>query len=267
MQKAQARGYHGRQSSQGMNPAEFQNLAQAEERMWWFRGMREIFRRMASKQLGDGIRDVLDAGCGTGANAEWMARTFGWRVRGLDFSQEGLRLARRRSGVQGLVRGDIRALPLRDACFDLITCLDVFAHLEDEEDRAAMRELARCLRPGGFLVLRAAAFRWLRSRHSQFVGEKQRFTLARLRESAAAAGMEVTYSTYANSLLLPVALMKFRVVEPLLRAPAASGVKMGPPWLERLLLLPLRLEAAWIGRGRIFPAGQSAILVARKPAR
>ncbi len=249
-----------------MNPAEFQNLAQAEERMWWFRGMREILRRIAASQLGDGIRDVLDAGCGTGANAEWMARTFGWRVRGLDFAQEGLQLARRRGGVQGLVRGDIRALPFSDASFDLITCLDVFAHLDDDEDRAAIRELARCLRPGGQLVVRAAAFRWLRSRHSQFVGEKQRFTLRRLRESAAAAGMEVKYATYANSLLLPVAAFKFRVVEPLLRAPAASGVKLGPQWLERLLVFPLRLEAAWIGRGGRFTAGQSAILVARKPA-
>ncbi len=115
-------------------------------------------------------------------------------------------------------------------------------------------------------AVRSAAFRWMRSRHSQFVGEKQRFTLPRLRESATAAGMEVRYSTYANSLLLPVALLKFRVVEPLLRAPAASGVRMGPQWLERLLLFPLRLEAGWIGRGGRFPAGQSAILVARKPA-
>lgn len=249
-----------------MNPAEFFNLAAAEERMWWFRGMREIFRRMAAKQLGDGIRDVLDAGCGTGANAEWMARNFGWRVWGLDFAQEGLRLARRRGGVQGVVRGDIQALPFPNESFDLITCLDVFVHLDDGHDRQAMRELARCLRPGGRLVVRAAAFRWLRSRHSQFVGEKQRFTLRQLSEAASQAGLEVQFATYANSLLLPAAWLKFRVVEPLQQAPAESGVRVGPTWLERLLLVPLRLEAAWIGRGGRFPAGQSAILVARKPA-
>lgn len=249
-----------------MNPAEFTNLAAAEERMWWFRGMREIFLRIALRHLPADIADVLDAGCGTGAHAEWMARTFQWRVRGLDFAEEGLRLARHRSGLQGLARGDIRALPFPDASFDLITCLDVFVHLDDGQDRQAMRELARCLRPGGQLVLRAAAFRWLRSRHSQFVGERQRFTLRKLSEAASQAGLHVQFATYANCLLLPVAFLKFRVLEPLLQAPAESGVRAGPAWLERLLLLPLRLEAAWIRRGGRLPAGQSAILVARKPA-
>lgn len=248
-----------------MNPAEFQNLAAAEERMWWFRGMREICRRIAGAHLAAGIRDVLDAGCGTGANAEWMARTFHWRVWGLDSAREGLRLARCRSGLQGCAQGDIRALPFPKERFDLITCLDVFVHLDDGEDLLAMRELARCLRPGGRLLLRAAAFEWLRSRHSQFVGEKQRFTLARLKAAAAEAGLEPQWATYANSLLLPAAFIKFRLVEPLARAPVESGVALGPGWLETMLGSVLRLEAWWIGRGGRFPAGQSAILVARKP--
>ncbi|MGQ9916683.1 MAG: class I SAM-dependent methyltransferase [Bryobacteraceae bacterium] len=248
-----------------MNPAEFQHLAAAEERMWWFRGMREIFRRIACAHLAAGIRDVLDAGCGTGANAEWMDQTFGWRVWGLEFAEEGLRHARRRSPLRVLAGGDIRRLPFTAGSFDLITCFDVFAHLEPGEEREAMREMARCLRPGGRLFIRAAAFRWLRSRHSQFVGEKQRFTLAQLKRAAAEAGLELRFTTYANSLLLPAALVKFRLLEPLMRAPVKSGVALGPEWLESLLRSVLRLEAWWIGRGGRFPAGQSAILLARKP--
>lgn len=249
-----------------MNPAEFQHLAAAEERMWWFRGMREIFRRVADRHLPRGIEDVLDAGCGTGANAEWMARAFGWRVTGLDFAEEGLQFARARHGLAALIRGDIRALPIRDGSFDLITCFDVFVHLEPGEERGALAELARCLRAGGWLFLRAAAFQWLRSRHSEFVGEKQRFTLPQLAQAAEHAGLEPRYSTYANSLLLPVALAKFRIVEPLVRAPASSGVRPGPAWLERGLHAALRAEARWIGSGGRFPAGQSAVVLARKPA-
>jgi SAM-dependent methyltransferase len=248
-----------------MNPAEFANLAAAEQRMWWFRGMREILRAIVSRELPPGIRDVLDAGCGTGANAEWMAHAFGWRVMGLDFAAEGLRYAHSRPALAGLVRGDIRAMPLREASLDLIMCLDVFAHLDPGEERLALEELARCLRPGGWLLLRAAAFRWLRSRHSEFVGEKQRFTLAGLRRATAEAGLELRFSTYANSLLVPVAAVKFRLWEPLLRAPAASGVRLGPAWLEALLGAVLRLEAWWIARGGRFPWGQSVILLARKP--
>ncbi len=247
-----------------MNPAEFQHLAAAEERMWWFRGMREIFRRIAVRHLPSGVTDVLDAGCGTGANAAWMARTFGWRVTCLDFAEEGLSYARRRGILTELVRGDVRALPFREASFDLITIFDVLAHLDPGQEREALREAARCLRTGGWLFLRASAFRWLRSRHSEFVRERQRFTLPRLIEAGERAGLETRHSTYANSLLLPAALAKFRIVEPLVRAPAASGVRLGPAWLEQALGGALELEARWIGRGRRLPVGQSAILLAQK---
>lgn len=249
-----------------MNPAEFLNLAAAEERMWWFRGMREIFRRIAVRHLPADISHVLDAGCGTGANARWMAREFGWRVLCLDFAAEGLQLARARHGLTRLVRGDVRALPFRGPGLDLITIFDVLAHLDPGEEALALHEVARCLRPGGWLFLRASAFGWLRSRHSEFVNEKQRFTLSGLIEAVRGAGLEPTYSSYANSLLLPVAVAKFRLVEPLLRAPAASGVHLGPAWLEAALHGVLRAEASWLGSGGRFPVGQSAIVLARKPA-
>lgn len=247
-----------------MNPAEFQNLLAAEERMWWFRGMREIFRRIARRHLGEGISEVLDAGCGTGAAAEWMARAFGWRVSCMDYAAEALEAARRRPRLQGLARGDIRRVPFRDAAFDLITCFDVIAHLEPGEERQAFAEFARCLRPRGWLFVRASAFGWLRSRHSEYVCERQRVTLGRLRAGLEEAGFAVVRATYANSLLLPVAILKFRVWEPLVRARPASGVALGPPWLERTLYLPLALEAWWIGRGGSFPVGQSALVLARR---
>lgn len=247
-----------------MNPAEFQNLIAAEERMWWFRGMREIFRRIVRRDMAGGMADVLDAGCGTGANAAWMAHEFGWRVSCLDFAPEGLALARRRSGPRNFIRGDIRSLPFRGSSFDLITCFDVIAHLAPGEERLAFAEFARCLRPGGWLFVRASAFEWLRSRHSEFVRERQRVTLGRLRRGLQEAGFEVRRATYANSLLLPVAIVKFRLWEPLVQAPAASGVRLGPPWMERLLLALLEAEAWWIGLGGSFPLGQSALVLAQR---
>jgi hypothetical protein len=69
----------------------------------------------------------------------------------------------------------------------------------------------------------------LRSRHSQFAFERQRFTRRRLMGSVTGAGVRVLRCTYVNSLLLPVALAKFRVWEPLLRKPPASGVNRWRP--------------------------------------
>jgi hypothetical protein len=80
----------------------------------------------------------------------------------------------------------------------------------------------------------------------------------------AGAGVRVLRCTYVNSLLLPVALAKFRVWEPLLRKPPASGVEPVAPWLDKLLYAPLALEAAWLGAGHRFPAGQSLVLIGEK---
>jgi hypothetical protein len=70
--------------------------------------------------------------------------------------------------------------------------------------------------------------------------------------------------TYANSLLMPVALAKFRIWEPLTHQVPASGVEPVGPLLDRLLGAPLQVEAACIGAGLNFPLGQSLVLIGNK---
>ncbi len=60
--------------------------------------------------------------------------------------------------------------------------------------------------------------------------------------------------------------MKFRVWEPLLRRPPASGVEPVPPWLDRFLYSALALEARFLGAGGSFPVGQSLVLIGEKAA-
>jgi hypothetical protein len=113
-------------------------------------------------------------------------------------------------------------------------------------------------------VVRTAALDILRSCHSQFAFERQRFTRRRLMGLMTGAGVRVLRCTYVNSLLLPVALAKFRVWEPLLRKPPASAVEPVAPWLDKLLYAPLALEAAWLGAGHDLPLGQSLVLIGEK---
>jgi hypothetical protein len=126
--------------------------------------------------------------------------------------------------------------------------------------------MARVLSPGGLLVLRASALDILRSRHSEFIHERQRFTRMRLASAIRSAGIRVLRCTYANTLLLPVALAKFRLWEPLLRRPPASGVHPLPAWVDRPLYGCLCAESAWLGRGWNLPAGQSLLLIGEKAA-
>jgi ubiquinone/menaquinone biosynthesis C-methylase UbiE len=245
-----------------MNPAEFANIARAERDFWWYRGMRRILFRLLDPVAVRGAH-VLEAGCGTGHLSKVLAERYQWRMTALDLASEGLDYARG-YGLRELVRGDMTALPFPAAAFDGLISMDVIVHLPRGEEGRAVNEFARVVKPGGFLALRVSALNMLRSRHSIFGHERQRFTLRRLRQAVEAAGFSVHRATYLNSLLLPVALFKFRVWEPLTRAPASSGVETVPGWLDKLLYAPLHLEASMVGRGMSFAVGQSILLLARK---
>ncbi|MGB9605350.1 MAG: hypothetical protein ACPL88_05650, partial [Bryobacteraceae bacterium] len=86
----------------------------------------------------------------------------------------------------------------------------------------------------------------------------------RLRRVVEGAGVRTLRLTYANSLLMPVALVKFRIWEPLLRKPPASGLAPLPRWLDSVLEQPLRVESWWLRKGINLPFGQSLILLGQK---
>lgn len=247
-----------------MNPAEFANIARSERDLWWYRGMRAILFRLLDRYAANRpLRRVLEAGCGTGYLSLQLQKERGWPVVPVDIASAGLRYARD-MGVERPVQGDTTKLPFADGIFDVVLSMDVLAQLPRPLEVEAAGDLARVLRRGGILVIRTSALDILRSRHSEHAFERQRFTRKRLVNLVADAGIRVLRCTYANSLLLPVAFAKFRLWEPLLHRPASSGVEPVSPWLDRALFAPLAAEAAWIGAGRNFPAGQSLILVGEK---
>ena len=247
-----------------MNPAEFANIAKSEKEFWWYRGMRKVLFGMIDPIVARRrVRLALDAGCGTGYMAQVCRQRYGWPVCPADLDRNGLEYARK-IGVDRLVQTDMRALPFRTGAFDLVMSFEAIVHLKKGEEEDAIREMARVLAPQGLLVLRVSALDILRSRHSEFTHERQRFTHGPLLESVRRHGIRALRCTYANSVLLPVALARFRIWEPLWRKPAASGVEPVARWLDRLLYLPLAMEARWLASGRSLPLGQSLILIGEK---
>ncbi len=87
---------------------------------------------------------VLDVGCGTGALAARVPHAVGRAVIGVDVSLEMLKRGR---GAR--VQGDLHALPLRDASFDVAFAI---TSLLGDLTRALV-ELHRVLRPGATLAL------------------------------------------------------------------------------------------------------------------
>jgi SAM-dependent methyltransferase len=100
----------------------------------------------------EGVRSVLDLCCGTGLLAgELTAR--GYRVVGVDASDEMLALARERLGpAVELSRMTLPDLTV-EGVFDAVVCtVDGFSYLAPNELRLTMSEVAPRLRPAGWLV-------------------------------------------------------------------------------------------------------------------
>jgi SAM-dependent methyltransferase len=246
-----------------MNPLEFDSLVQAERELWWFRGMNRIMLQVLDPIAAALNPDrVLEAGCGTGYFARLLEDRYHWKVFPSDLSWTGLSHARG-AGTRRLSRANIATLPFKSKSFDMVVSLDVLVHFPRGEEGRAIGEFRRVLADGGLLVMRVSALDVLRSRHSVFTDERQRFTRRRLTRLVEDHGFSMLRCTYANSLLVPVALARFRLWEPLLRKPPASGTRPVFRVLDRLLCSALALEARWIGAGRNFPVGQSLILLGK----
>lgn len=97
---------------------------------------------------------ILDVGCGDGILAVKLAQ-MGADVTGIDASAQMLAAARDRADAAGvkldLHTGEIDALPFESETFDVVMTVAVMCFVGDAE--RAVRELARCVRPGGQLTL------------------------------------------------------------------------------------------------------------------
>jgi ubiquinone/menaquinone biosynthesis C-methylase UbiE len=108
-------------------------------------------------------QQVLDAGCGYGRIAIPLA-VAGCDVTGLDLSEALLRVAHERAEdakvVVRWIRESMCRMPLPDDSFDVVLCLWSAFHelLEEEEQIAAVKEMHRVLRPGGWSLIEGPIF-------------------------------------------------------------------------------------------------------------
>jgi len=251
---------------------DYADLYALEESLWWFVGMREVTAALLDPVCPPGsVRDVLDAGCGTGGMLTWLRRyTAGGRIAGVDVSADALAFCRER-GLTDVMLASVTALPFADASFDLLTSFDVLVQLPGESsDEVAIHEMFRVLRPGGIAFVRTAAYEWMRSDHDEALGTQRRYRLGQLVERMERAGFRVRRATYANTLLLPVAMIRRLVLKRLGLVERGSDVKPLPPrlaGLNQMLVAALAGEARILRRpGAKLPGGLSALCVAEKPS-
>jgi SAM-dependent methyltransferase len=235
-------------------------MFEAEERQWWYAGMRAVSFSLLGPHIDRSRGDIriLDAGSGTGSNLVHLGRI--GRAVGVDLSPEAVRFSKGR-GV-AVVRGTLASLPFRPSTFDCVTSFDVLYHRWVADDRAAVLELARVLRPGGVLLVRVPALRVLWGAHDEAVHSRHRYSRSEVRALLAGAGLDVLRATYCNSFLFPLLLAR-RVLDRLLGR-HGSDVGFLPAPFEWLFLRLLLAEARLVRFGSL-PIGASVMAVARKP--
>jgi SAM-dependent methyltransferase len=193
-----------------ISPQAYRLMREVEDTHWWFDGMERISGCLLDAAgFPAAAQDIsppriLDAGCGTGRSLAFLARR--GTVTGIDYSPIALSCCRER-GLSRLLCGSVNALPFAGESFDLVACFDVLTHSAVDETRA-LREFARVLRPGGRLLLRVAAYDWLRGRHDAEWAIGRRYGRQALAGKLAAAGFRVRQASYANFWLLPAVLLK-----------------------------------------------------------
>ena len=115
-------------------------------------------------------RAVIEIGCGTGFNTEWLVERSS-SVTALDFSEGMLRRARARvdSPRVRFLHHDIRdSWPIAARSADVVVAMLVFEHVEHL--LPAFAEAFRCLRPGGdFFLCELHPARQLQGRQAEFV--------------------------------------------------------------------------------------------------
>jgi SAM-dependent methyltransferase len=239
-------------------------MRRVEQSHWWFVGRRQIIRSFVLRltqdlksRAGDRSLNILDVGCGTGANLEMLSE-FG-AAEGVDVSTEALSFCHAR-GLEKVKLGAAEALPYDDSSFDLATGLDVVEHLDD--DLAGLQEMRRVLRPSGRALLFVPAFMFLWGVQDDISNHRRRYTLKGLKEVVRKAGFEIERATYVNiSFFTPILLGRLFMQVTGLRPESENNITIG--FLNGVLGKLLGAERGPL-RYINFPFGVSIICVARK---
>lgn len=248
--------------TESMHDDEYRAMFELEERLWWYAGMRAVTASIIEAGIGlSKSPRLLDLGCGTGFSLLWLKeRLNSDQAFGVDISQRAAALWRLRHLDTAAIASTDK-LPFTSGEFDLVTCFDVIYQLEADRARAAVGEMHRVLKPGGWLFIREPAYDWLRGAHDIAVGTRHRYTRTELRRLLVSQGFLVERATYINALLFWAAV-PHRLLSRI-RGSEESDVKPVPRLVNEVLITALKFEARLL-RFFQFPFGLSVAALAEK---
>jgi ubiquinone/menaquinone biosynthesis C-methylase UbiE len=148
----------------------------------------------------DGV--VLEVGCSSG----YMLRLIKQKlpdalVIGTDYVLGPLEALAPTLPDVPIVQFDLTRCPLPSASVDAVIMANVLEHIKD--DRAALAQAYRILRPGGLLILEVPAGPQLYDIYDELLMHHRRYTMARIRRLFTRTGFEIVSASYLGALIYP----------------------------------------------------------------
>lgn len=253
-----------------MNDSQFELHAQIEQRHWWFTARREIIRRLIAMLVppGEG-KQVVDIGCGTGANIASLAN--GYRCTGIDVSARATELARQRFPDTEFVCGVApEAVRRQIEAASLVTIMDVLEHVADDFELLSKLLNASC--PGTYFIVTVPADQRLWSPHDEHLGHYRRYDFDRLKSTWLGLPVTCLMLSYFNARLYP-AIRLMRLLTSWAKTTAGSAgtdLRLPSAPMNRLLHRMFAGEAESLchalesGGGPAYKRGVSLIAVLRR---
>ena len=255
------------ETNEGFDLEAIDPLATVEEDHFWFGNRNELVRWLVRRHAPEAQR-VLEIGCGTGFVLSALRQALpAARVTGSELHSRGLAAARRRHGeAVELIQMDARHCHLAESV-DLVGAFDVLEHIPQDSD--VLAEIARILRPGGFLIATVPQHPWMWSNADELAHHQRRYRRGELARKARTAGLLPIYQSSFVTLAFPL-MVAMRLLERLrptkqsLEAISETHLNVNPA-VNGVLRGLGRLEQGLRRAGVPLPFGGSQVLVAGKP--
>jgi len=145
---------------------------------------------------------VLEVGCSSGFLLEELRRELpGAMLIGSDYVRGPLEMLFRRLPDVPLLQFDLVTCPLPSASVDIVVLLNVLEHIAD--DRAAVRQIERILKPGGAVIVEVPAGPRLFDVYDKLLMHFRRYKTSGVRRLLGRNGFSIVHSSSLGFLLYP----------------------------------------------------------------
>lgn len=187
-----------------MNKEYIQQYVKLEKEHWWFVVRQKIILQYLKTITKPQPIKILNIGAAGGASSKWLS-TLGNVV---SVETDPAFLNHLISENIPVVNASVISMPFNNNYFDLVCAFDVIEHVED--DFAAIKEIERVCKAGGFICITVPAFNMLWSNHDVVNGHYRRYASKSLRTlTEKFSSLEYKKLQYFNSLLfIPILIAR-----------------------------------------------------------